>query len=69
MACIVEKIRTLIKVGPDINSDLEKISSSKTLFDAVLPIHNKLYRKKNEDKIVRFLRVLLVQNNEQFFQF
>ena len=54
LASVVEEIKTkLIKedlFGPDINSALKKISSSKTLFDAVLPIY-KFCHKKNQDKM------------------
>ena len=56
LASIVEEIKTkLLKedlFGSDINSALKKISSSKALFDAVLPIYNKFCRKKNQDKML-----------------
>ncbi len=51
LALFVEDIkRKLIKedlFGCDINSALKKVSSSKALFDAVLPIYNRFCCKKN----------------------
>ena len=56
LASIVEDIKTKLTkddlFGGDINSALEKVSSSTALFDAVLPIYNQFCRKKNQDKML-----------------
>lgn len=70
LASIVEAIKTkLIKddlFGPDINAALKEVSSSKALFDAVLPIYNKSCRKKNQDKMLEDFYGLLPINPSTF---
>ncbi len=70
LASIVEDIkRKLIKedlFGSGINSALKKVSSSKALFDAVLPIYNQFCRKKNQDKMLEDFYGLLPINPNAF---
>ena len=57
---IVDKIKlNLLKEGywdKEITSDLEKIDSNDSLFDAALPIYNGICVKRNQEKFLRILR-------------
>ena len=67
---IVEAIKTKLVnddlYGPDVNAAIEKISCSKALFDAILPIYNLFRRKKNQDVLLEFYRLLLPINASTF---
>ena len=56
LVSIVDKVNlNLLKEGysdKEITSDLEKIDSNDSLFDAVLPIYNGICVKRNQDKLL-----------------
>ena len=67
---IVEAIKTKSVnddlYGPDVNAAIEKISWSKGLFDAILPIYNLFCRKKNQDVLLEEFYGLLPINASTF---
>ena len=67
---IVEAIKTKLVnddlYGPDVNAAIEKISCSKGLFDAILPIYNLFCRKKNQDVLLEEFYGLLPINASTF---
>ena len=63
---IVKAIKTKLAnedlYGPDVNAAIEKISCSKGLFDAILPIYNLFCQKKNQDVLLEEFYGLLPIN-------
>ena len=50
--------------GPEINDAFKKAACSKTLFDDVLPLYDKFYRKKNQDKLLEDFYGLIPNANK-----
>ena len=49
--------------GPEINDAFKKVACSKTLFNDVLPLYDKFYRKKNQDKLLEDFYALIPNAN------
>ena len=49
---------------PEINDAFKKAACSKTLFDDVLPLYHKFYRKKNQDKLLEDFDGLIPNANK-----
>ena len=65
---IVKAIKTSLITadlyGPEINDAFKRASCSKTLFDDVLPLYDKFYRKKNKDKLLEDFYGLIPNANK-----
>ena len=65
---IVKAIKTSFTTadlyGPEINDAFKKAAWSKTLFDVVLPLYHKFYRKKNQDKLLEDFYGLIPNANK-----